>query len=600
LCNVSSNDSFINECAVLDTSGRLYIWNANGESLYAPVAEPVPTLLYSFDTLFADTVSYSARIPNPAGMPACVNNTALYIPSATGKIFVLRAIDSTAISWDTIPLGRAAASYVCNYSGTQWAAGCEKGYIAFGNDTSAAVTLLQACVSGSIQAIAAVNPSQGIIAAINSEGVLTVCTGQNGGSVISSSTLKGLDRAGIYPPYSLAASDLENDGKIDIIVTDRKQGVWLYSYDQATKGLALSPEWTALPVDWAGAHRLDTLRAAIPDNASAPSLADIDGDNCLDILISGTNGVYAYNHRGVLLTNWPVILDTRYWYQRGSVTSSPVVGRVPGQSAPLVLFAVPTGEHVTFSVAKIYHTDPATGTIYYRKGDGSLDSLEGLSKSLIDSLLIFGDSLILPYVLPGGYIDAVDKNARRPVTVAKLSNVGSVRQSSWPLTVGGIIRTAPMLCDIDHNGNADIFAVSDGGMVYRWEFTGDMLLDSTLWPQTGAGNSRTFACVGAMGVAPSGKKPEIAHFYNFPNPVRNTAATSFKYYLSGAARKVTLDIFTYTGYHIVSESKLPVGQGWNEYPVSIKKFGSAVYRCRLEADFGGTKKVKYWKMAIIK
>ena len=73
-----------------------------------------------------------------------------------------------------------------------------------------------------------------------------------------------------------------------------------------------------------------------------------------------------------------------------------------------------------------------------------------------------------------------------------------------------------------------------------------------------------------------------------------------KYQLGKDAKKVRLDVFSLTGYHLYSRDDLPAGFGWNEYFLPIKKFGSAIYRCRLEVDFGDSKDFKIWKMAVVR
>ena len=301
-----------------------------------------------------------------------------------------------------------------------------------------------------------------------------------------------------------------------------------------------------------------------------------------------------------MLVEWPALLDTRYWYQRGSITSTPTIAIEPGTAEPLIIFSSPTGENVTFAVAHIDSSNLSTGTIYYTRPDGVSDSVTGLSESFIDSLLVIGDSLVLPYIMPGGFVDAFNIHAKRPTTINTLPNVGEEIQSSWPLTVGGSISTAPLLCDIDNNNKADILAVSDGGWVHRWEVSNKILTSPFIWPQAGATGSRTFAYSGPVNTVSYGPKCSIEHFYNYPNPAKGVNTTTFKYRLTQPASKVRLDVFTYTGYHIVSKQNLPSGFGWNEYNISIKKFGSAVYRCRLEATFNGKKKVKYWKMAVVR
>jgi hypothetical protein len=532
-------------------------------------------------------------------MPTCID-TSLYIPSKDGNLYILRRLDKDSATWDTVNLNAPASSYVCNYDGTKWAVGCKNGRIAFGDDKNGLTATAVPLSGHPIQALAVINQDKGILAAINGNGVVMICSTN---TILDSLRLGTSRIVAVYPPFSLAAADLDDQDDVsDIVVCDRKQGVWLYNFDESKNELTFDKEWIGWPNDWAGYHRLDTSRSSIPDNESAPSIADLDNDNVLDIIVGGTNGIYAYNQRGVLLVDWPALLDTRYWYQRGSITSSPVMAMDSDNNNPLVIFSAPSGENVTFAVARIYSSDPKTGTIYYIRKDGITDSISGLTSSFIDSLLVIGDSLVLPYITPGGYIDAFNIYGKRPDTIAVLQNVGKEIQSNWPLTVGGSITTSPLLCDLDKNDKTDIVAVADGGWVYRWEVSNNIVSNSLIWPQAGSNNSRTFSYTGPPMLKTTNKLFTIEHFYNYPNPVKDANVTSFKYKLTDDAKNVRLDVYTYTGYHIVSDKDLPSGQGWNEHAISIRKFGSAVYRCRLEAKFSGKDKpaVKYWKMAVMR
>ncbi len=596
LCNVFANGDTM-EVAIVDTAGRVYCYSAAGNpKLHTPEQALLPTIVYSGDTLYSDTVSFVATINNPAGMPTAIDSN-LYIPSLDGNLYILRTIDSIAAIWDTTSLGTTPSSYVCNYDSTHWVVGGANGSLLFGDDATGLIKSLPVQAQSPIQALAVVDSDKGIIASITAKGLLAISSPQ---ALLDTITLSTARNEFVYLPFTLVTADLDQDSIVDIVVCDRKQGLWLYNFDPKTNTIELDKEWVGWPNDWAGFHRLDTSRASIPDNASAPSIADLDNDNVLDIIVGGTNGVYAYNNRGVLLIDWPGLLDSRFWYQRGTITSSPVIAQNSDSSEPLVIFSAPTGENVTFAVANIYSSNPETGTIYYIRKDGIIDSIKGLTASFIDSLLVIGDSLVLPYITPGGYIDAFNTQGKRPDSVASLPNVGPDIQSNWPLTIGGSISLSPILCDLDNNNKTDIIALSNDGYLYRWEMANSIVSNSFIWPQAGANNSRTFSYAGPMGTITLGASAEIEYFYNFPNPVKDARVTNFKYRLSRRASKVRLDVFTYTGYHIISEPDLPTGFGWNERAVAIDKLGSAIYRCRLEADFNGTKKVKYWKMAVMK
>lgn len=597
LCDVYDNGD-TSEIALLDTTGRLYLWQATGsDSSFGMKKAAYPTLLYNFDTLFTDTVTYLEHIPSPVSFPTRVNKK-LFLPSKDGNIYVLISVDSShGALWDTIPLSTPPASYLCNFSGSQWAVGGSDGTVTFGDDTTSATVATLQISGAAVQALAVLDTIEKTLAAVDHNGTVTVFSSSRIHASLNVASRNS--SVPVFPPFTLVTGDLDQDGAADIVLCDKKQGLWLLTYNSATGSLQYHPEWIGFPNDWASSYSLGKKRADLPDNPSAPSLADCDGDNLLDIVVGGTNGIYACNYRGVQLLKFPAFLDKRYWYQRGTIVATPVIGKEPQTDNPLVIFSAPTGENITFSVAKVISTDLTTGTVYYKRPDGVLDSISGLTSSFIDSLLVLGDSLVLPYIIPGGHVDAITVNGQRPDSVTSDNTI----LSSWPFSVGGHIGCAPLLCDLDNNTKTDVIAVSDEGWVYRWEVSPQILPNSFVWAQAGSNNARTFSYAGpALGKPKHGLSPSIDYFYSYPNPAPSNGSdpTRFKYLLNQPASSVRLDIFTYTGYHVYSNTNLPSGFGLNEWSIVPKDFGSAVYRCRLEADFNGVKKVKYWKMAVIK
>jgi len=421
----------------------------------------------------------------------------------------------------------------------------------------------------------------------------------------SSPSLSTRLRKGI-PPYTVITGDLDNNdtGRAELVVADSRQGLWMLN-DDCTPAQG----WTLQPNDWANAYAISEEndpdnRSLYPVNHSTPSLGDINGDGCLDILVGGTNGVYAINYKGVLVKGWPYYLDNRYWLQRGSVTASPVVaGGADG--SPLVLFASPTGDKVTFDVVKITRVDESGTKVYYRREDGALDSIWDLSPSLVDSIVRYNDSLIAPYVLPGGYVDAITPQADRPDRgIADLPHVGRELLSDWPLTVGATIGTAPVVCDLNDNDTADLIAVSRAGWVYRWELDPSVVRSrATEWCMAGYGPGRPFAYMG--GALSNTGGADTVGFYSFPNPATSVDEVVFRYAFGSPATDVRIDVWTYTG-HLAYSWREPSGYArvnypdWNEHVMPLDRFGPGVYRCRLGAKVNGKEIRRFWKMAVVK
>jgi hypothetical protein len=591
ICNLDKTNKG-NELVLVSKSGRLYIWAADtiSENSYNKKPVPIDRIDLRGDTLQnVDTVYMFDSLSEIASMPSAIKN-AVYIPSKNGNIFIISSLSGTQAIIDTLPLGFKPSTYVCGYADSSWAIGSDNGNVIFGK-SKGIISSLKLSSDSAVTAVAAIKEQAGTIAVIQIDGTLSLCSA---GNITGNSTVK---TPGIGP-FTLVTGDLDRDGKSEIVVCDSRHGLWTYN-----KQLKLASGWTKEPSDRPSYYSIQpensTDRANFPKNFSPPALADINRDGRLDILVSGTNGLYAFNYKSALISNWPAYLDTRYWYQRGSVVSSPIV--VTGLTRdPLVLFSSITGDNVTFTTTKVVRADKAKKTIWFNREDGTLDSIWDLSVKEIDTILTQYDSIVTPYAIPGGIIDAVNKDAKRPYNYTS-------GQSNWPLTTGSSLTTSPLIGYMDENKVPDLFAISTGGWVYRWETGNQIIPDSLFWPMTGYNSERSFAYGG--GVLPEiSLETEPVTFFSYPNPTVKGNKVAMKYKFSGPATNVRIDIYSQTGF--VAYTKNTMGSAptdltgsypdWNEHIVSLDKFGPGIYKCRLEATINGTKHSRYWKMAVVK
>jgi hypothetical protein len=183
-------------------------------------------------------------------------------------------------------------------------------------------------------------------------------------------------------------------------------------------------------------------------------------------------------------------------------------------------------------------------------------------------------------------------------------------QSSWPITTGSTMSTSPMVAFTNTNTSPDLFAVTTEGWIYRWQLAKDILPDSLFWAQCGNDNGRSCAYGGAQ-LSSLVNESEPVSLFSYPNPAlirKNVTDVVFRYKFKGPATDVKLEIFTYSGFKIFSNSTMGNAPNqlsgsypdWNEFIVSVKDFGPAVYRCRMEAKINGKTYSQYWKMAIVK
>jgi len=594
--------------ALLSESGRLYLYSVNGakRESYGNKTATIHLTDYHGKPVGSDAVTYFDSISGVFTFPAAIGGK-IYVPASVSTspkapasrlskalqtdnaVYVYSSVDVTDKT--IIPLPSAPSSYVCGIDDAAWAIGLVDGRIIVGADISV-IDTIQLNSNSPVCAIAALKDSRGGFAAVQDSGVVSVVK-PNRDTLASTRITKGI------PPFTIVTGDLDNDGKSEIVISDSRQGVWVY-----TRELKLAQGWKDDPNDWANAYyidpqkRSDVNRNRYPKNYSAPALVDLNRNGNLDIIVSGINGIYALNRKGALLSRWPAYLDNRYWYQRGSVTTSPIAVS-SNRNEPMVLFSSPTGERATFSVAKIIKADKRRGVVIFRRDDGKLDTLWDLSAASIDTILTIGDSLVYPYTLPGGFVDALTSNASRPV-----EKIGSwpIPQSRWPLSTGASVTTSPLVYRASKNANPALFAVSSDGSVYRWELSKALQVDSLYWPQNGFDAARSFAYGGPSASNIVKEYSEPITFWNYPNPtLKDETYTTFKYQFNDKAKNVRLDIHTITGYKMDTFKNLSGDfPGWNEFRVNLRKYGPGIYRCRMEAEVNGKKYSKFWKMAVVK
>jgi hypothetical protein len=581
--------------ALLSQSGRLYAWPAGAGSVVQRKTGIVPYVntrgTAASSTVSSDTVSFErVSFDSLAGaytFPTVINGR-LIIPSRERHFFLVSSASDSTISIDSTPqFSWTPSTYLCKLPGKSWVLGCSTGVVLIGDtgSYSSPKDSIKLSTGGSVCAVAALPGFPDSFVCIQNNDTLSLLRIGSSAPLVSVHVDSGI------PPFSLVTADLNKDNMPEIIVSDSRKGLWVYKTD-----LTPAMGWQTTPNEWASALDTTRIRSRLPQNLAPPSIADVNGDGYPDIIVGGISGVYALNYKGVPLAGWPAVLDNRFF--RGNITCSPVVTRSAAAApGPLVIFNSATGENDTWEIDSIVRVDKSTGKIVYLRQDGSKDSLEGVSAGFIDSSLVFGDSLVLPIVLPGGYVDALDKNGKRPLHTIGPNQI----LSYWPLTVGASIGTSPLLDDLDNDGAINLVSVARNGWVYRWKLGSSVIGDSIVWQQLGYNGSRPFAYLGSSPQTAPGENRPIT-FFTYPNPTNGSKDVVFKYKFSAPARDVRLDVFTIAGLHVLSKTGISGSfPDFNELPpVSLETFGPGIYRCRLEAVVGGTKYVNTWKMAVVK
>lgn len=270
---------------------------------------------------------------------------------------------------------------------------------------------------------------------------------------------------------------------------------------------------------------------------TAPALADIDKDGFLEALVAAKNNIYAFNHNGTLVTNYPFVHDSTY-------TVTEVVG----------------GWLITTDVPFVYNSSLVLGDI---NSDGVNDIIIGSPQ--------YG---ILSFDTKKGKTNEY-----------------------FPLMTKGAVNSAPLLFDLDKDGDLEIAVGDDNGWFYVWSLAGDTF---TVWNEF-LGNSAN------TGKYPDELLPPIPQFADtvvkdfsiYPNPAKDAAV--IRYWLGSGINQVKIRIFDVAGDPVTKEFG---GQTQalteNEVTINLSSIPSGVYLVRLEAKKGNDKKVLFHKLAITK
>lgn len=403
-----------------------------------------------------------------------------------------------------------------------------------------------------------------------------------------------------YSSRSPVLADLNNDGKLEIIVNRRLKNageVWIYDADGT-----VYPGWPK-PIN----H--------VP--ASSSAIGDITGDGIPEIIAESYTSLYAWDRDGNLLTGFPYILSEGY----KNSYSSPVLADINNDGARDIIFgsqrSSPLGGCVTIlnhdgtvfpNWPKItsywVYSPPAVGFInddnildiavgdqvisftpvnYIYCWDVNGNSLEGFPAgpmNAINSQILIGD------------IDndnkmelVVDDNVRVADFGQYLAfNHDGTPVTGWPIAVNGTtIFSVPCLTDIDRNGILDIigggqtFSSGDHGYLYLWNTGKNYVANKMILPvfqynvrHDGVYNTPTFVSVSNSPVIVQGFELK----QNYPNPFNPSTTINFSIPKSGF---VKLAIFDLLGKEVVSLVNETRSAGNYEINFNASSLSSGIY-----------------------
>jgi hypothetical protein len=169
----------------------------------------------------------------------------------------------------------------------------------------------------------------------------------------------------------------------------------------------------------------------------------------------------------------------------------------------------------------------------------------------------------------------------------------------FPLATSARITVAPLVNDIDGDGDIEVAAIDSAGFIAVWDLNASPDSINLPWPMASGGiDHRGFLSPEFnknISVA-DGFLP-MREVYNYPNPASDI--TYFRYYVDRQA-DVNVKIYDMSGELVEELVGSTPGGVSDEVPWDCSKFASGVYFARLEASSAGIKKNIIVKVALIK
>jgi len=400
-----------------------------------------------------------------------------------------------------------------------------------------------------------------------------------------------------YSSRTPVLADLNNDGKLEIIVNKRLSGAgeaWVYKGDATVypgwpKPINHVPASSAAVGDITGdgipeivAESYTSLYAwdrdgnllpgfpyVLPgdfkNSYSSPVLADINNDNARDIIFgsqsqSGPGCITILNHDGANFPNWPKMTDN--W-----VYTPPSVGYINGDN----VLDIACGDQVLSEtpINKLYCWDV---------NGNSLAGFPVGSLNAINSQILIGD------------IDndnnmelIIDDNTGDEGKYLAYNHDGS-SVTGWPITfIGGSMFSCPALTDIDRNGTLDIIGSGQLGFsgasiyVYLWN-TGKNYNASKIILPVFQYNVRHDGVYNRPSLVSVNNSPVVVQGFelkqNYPNPFNPSTTISFSIPKSGYVNLTVFDLLGKEAASLVNEVK---SAGNYEVNFNASNLSSGIY-----------------------
>ncbi|HXC50111.1 MAG TPA: FG-GAP-like repeat-containing protein [Candidatus Limnocylindrales bacterium] len=276
----------------------------------------------------------------------------------------------------------------------------------------------------------------------------------------------------------VAIGDVDNDGDDEVVAADMDGSVYVFRDDgTALPGfpVSLNPVYSD-PAIRNEANRLDYGVLA------APTLADLDGDGTLEILVAAMDRhLYVWNSNGTTHAGFPVLIVDQDRMSSVNATNHQVTWKlVSGQ---------PVG-----SIGTKLLSSPSVGDL---DGDGHLEIVLGSNEEYVrgetSNFFISNPTFgLLSNSLDNvnGRIYAVSRFGNDDPALVETPNASGPFLEGWPArlgmltkdllpTVGHGVTAAPALADVDDDGDDEVFINGNNGPAYLLQGTGLSYFGST-------------------------------------------------------------------------------------------------------------------------
>lgn len=371
---------------------------------------------------------------------------------------------------------------------------------------------------------------------------------------------------------SPAVGDVDGDGDLEVFVGSWDTGVagsgGLYGFDQTGAPL---PGW---PV----------LQAGTVSFVGSPALADLDGDDDLEI-IDGTYEtnarMFVWHHDGTVMSGWPRAVP-RSPASASAMASSPAVGDLDGNGDLEIVI----GTMGQCGVMHAWHHDGVT-----------VSGWPAFTNAVVD-----GSSPVVGDVDGGGDVEVVVGSGSgftpSGCTVGATSKVyvfkaNGAHAAGWPIDLGTAAVPNPGLWDLDGDGDTEIL-LSWSNQMWAWDAPALFGSPAIQWPfyhfdvaHTGRFVPTLFTDVGAMGAA-AGEIPKArTELGVLPNPVRAGQGARIRFTLP-ARSPVEITVFEAAGraLRVLDGGLLAAGPrevAWDGRDSAGRLAPSGVYFVRIRA-----------------